>query len=492
MKSLPFKRLFATLGSLGLVVGLTVTLSQIRAAEENNYDYLLPDITKMKPLEDQIPVSFVSRSSNRAEWEKLPGYWNEVPGANGKKVVKIKLPLGINLLPPVPIENPITVAKWKLGKEVFFDKVISSDNSVSCSSCHEPSKGYSDMRKTSLGIAGNIGGMNAPTVFNSVYNRFMFWDGRMDTLEAQAHGPIGNPSEMFDGKGKALHEAVKRIRLKGDYSKRFEEVFGALPTVDSIAKAIATYERLVIIGNSLVDRAEVAMRARVEEEEGNKFEVNAKDYEKVLKEAVAKKDTNSLEAIGFDPAKDVAKIPQIAASINNGRVLFFNKARCNSCHVGENFTDYTFHNLGVGAKNGKLLEGQEGRINSQPTGHKDPSMMGAFKTPPLRGLTKSRPYLHDGSEATLEAVIDFYDRGGNVNEFLDSKMRDTQAEQAYLDAAKSGKPYTGPKPELITKSGLPIIPFKLNLTPQEKADLVLYLKALEGEALDPIVADPAK
>ena len=134
-----------------------------------------------------------------------------------------------------------------------------------------------------------------------------------------------------------------------------------------------------------------------------------------------------------------------------------------------------------------------GRYNALPLGAKDPALLGAFKTPGLRALTATGPYMHDGVEKTLETVVDLYDRGGNLNEFLDAKMRDTSAEVAYLRAKAEGTPYDGPKPGQFTRGGgRPVIPFQLKLTAAEKADLVLFLKALAGDTVDPVVADPAR
>ncbi|MCS6896676.1 MAG: hypothetical protein NZM29_01775, partial [Nitrospira sp.] len=369
-----------------------------------------------------------------------------------------------------------------------FDPILSSDGTVACASCHAPDKGFSDASKTSKGIRGQIGGMNAPTVMNSAFNRFQFWDGRAVSLEHQAQGPVGNPIEMFDGSPEdAWHQAIKRIRGNPAYQGLFEAEFGHPATRDAAAKAIATYERTVLVGNSIHDRAELAARARAEEEESTKLDPVAKDYEKVLKEAVAAGDTHALAALGLGAKPDAAALSAAAASIANGRALFFGKARCNSCHVGETFTDHTFHNLGVGAVDGKLGPGQEGRYAALPLGAKDPSMYGAFKTPPLRGLLASQPYMHDGSERTLEDVIEFYDRGGNPNPYLDPKMRDTDAEKAYLAAQAGGPEYKGPKPALFTSGGRPIIPKKLELTPQEKKDLVNFLRALEGDPIDAVL-----
>jgi cytochrome c peroxidase len=189
-------------------------------------------------------------------------------------------------------------------------------------------------------------------------------------------------------------------------------------------------------------------------------------------------------------AKDQAKTEGMAKNLASGVKLFFGKARCNSCHVGDNFTDNTFHNLGVGVKDGKIPPNSLGRFAAMPVGAKDPNMVSAFKTPTLRGLIDTGPYMHDGSEKTLEEVIDFYDKGGNPNRYLDVKMRDFEAEKAYILAKKSGKKYTGPKVYLFGPDETPVVPLELKLTAQEKKDLVLFMKALQGDPVDPIVADP--
>jgi cytochrome c peroxidase len=460
-------------------------------------DYLLPDESKMTPFKDRVPMVFVT--SNQAEWKTLKGFWNDstqedVDPATGakvtRKVVKLKVPLGLTQAPPVPAENPMTVEKWVLGKQLYYDKILSTNNTVSCASCHAPEKGFADGQKTSTGIGGAIGPINAPTVFNSAYNRFQFWDGRAGTLEDQSQGPVGNDKEMFGGKGDPWTEAVTRLRANATYVKAFNAVFGHAPTRDAAAKAMATYERTVLIGNSLHDKAEVIMRKRVTEEESGKFVLKAEDYTNALKAEFAAKGS-ALKDLGLDADKDAGKAEELGKRLLSGRDLFFNKARCSNCHTGDTYTDHGFHNLGIGAKDGELPADEFGRFVRLATGHKDPSLVGAFKTPGTRGLLWTAPYMHSGEDKTLEAVVDFYDRGGNVNAWLSEKMRDTAAEAAYLKNRAEGKP-VDPNVKTYGATKKPIIPLKLNLTAQEKADLVLFLKALNGDPLDPIVADPAK
>jgi cytochrome c peroxidase len=466
-----------------------------------SYEWLLPDESLMIPFKDREPILFVNRAQSPAEWEALPAYWNKgtektIEPRTGQEVeracVRIKVPLGLTQNPPVPAENPITVSKWSLGKQLYFDKILSSDASVSCSSCHDPKKGFTDNSPFSTGIKNLKGGMSAPTVFNTAYQPFQFWDGRASSLEDQSQGPVMNPVEMFGGDGHAWDSLVKRVRARPAYVRQFAAVFGSLPTRDTIAKAIATYERTVLSGDSIQDRAEVAMRKRVEAEETGKFDLSAKDYEAVLKAAFAAKDAGVLEALRLDPAKDAGKVGDIAKKLDKGRLVFFGKARCNACHAGDNFSDYQFHNLGVGVKDGNVQLTGLGRYGALPTGAKDPALVGAFKTPTLRHLLGTAPYMHDGGEESLEKVVDFYDRGGNANEYLDPKMRDYEAEKAFLLSIASHTEYKGPPVQLMGKAKVPVVPLKLNLSSEEKADLVLFLRALQGSSPDPIVADPTK
>ncbi len=495
-------RLFWRLGLFGMASFTLLGIARLSAREDGPDEKALteseaqiPSEKRKAPFEKEIAIRFSTSTQNKKQWDELKEFWNEstesvIHPRTGKtvvrKVVLLKVPLGLQTPPPIPPENPMTVAKFQLGKRLYFDTVISSNNKVACATCHNPMRGFTDQAKVSTGIFEKQGGVSAPTIYNSAYSLLHFWDGRAATLEAQAQGPPQNPSEMFDGKGHPWFHVIQRLRKDPSYVKAFEEVFGHGPTRDATAKAIAAYERTVLTGDSIADRAEVAMRKRLEDADvPTKPLLIAADVEVALKKAVAEKESEIVSAFGLQEDAD-KRIPEVGASIARGKALFLGKARCNGCHVGDSFTDSDFHNLGVEAKDGKLPAGDLFRFGAQSIGHKNPALVGATKTPTLRQLLNTAPYMHNGSEATLEAVVDFYDKGGNANPTLDIKMRDFEAEKAWLLAKASGEATNGNEP-FVTEGGHPIIPLKLALTPQEKKDLVLYLKALNGVQADPAV-----
>lgn len=468
--------------------------------ELESLDWQLPNDKWLRPFAERQPIYFVTRTSNIEEWLKLDQFWNETTesaldpytGQEVKRqVVKIKVPLGLSQAPRPNPTNEMTVDRWILGKKLYFDPVLSSDNTVSCSSCHDPDRGWTDQSAVSIGIAGKKGGVSAPPVFNAAYNAFQFWDGRADSLEDQAQGPVGNPVEMFGGVGHAWRDAVRRVRKSPELVAAFKKAYGTEPTRDAAAKAIAVYERTVLRGNAIFDRADFAKAIRGAEEGKLDDQPQVEDYEKVLQEAFAQQDKNALQALQLNPAKDKGKIAQTAKSIFKGQKLYFGKARCNGCHVGDNFTDNQFHNLGVGVNSkGQLPAKGLGRFQALPTGAKDPDAVGAFKTPGLRGLLDTAPYMHDGSEKTLAEVIKFYNRGGNANRYLDLKMRDFDAEKAYIQARNSKKEYKGPKVYLFGPDATPIVPLELKLDDAEERDLEMFLRALHSDQADPLVADP--
>jgi len=300
-----------------------------------------------------------------------------------------KVPLGLKGAPDAPEDNPTTAAKVALGKLLYFDKRISADGTVSCATCHDPAKGWTDQAPVSTGIRGQKGGRSAPTVLNAAYMDAQFWDGRAATLEDQAKGPIQNPIEM----GSTHQETVKRIAGVKGYAPYFKAAFGdGTVDIDRVAKAIAAFERTVLTGNSPFDRWQA----------GDKTAMSAAAVR------------------GF-------------ALFNSST-----KANCAICHDGFNFSDSDYHNLGVGLKAEKP---DLGRFDVT----KQEKDKGAFKTPTLRNLADTAPYMHDGSEKTLKSVVEFYNRGGEKNPQLDGRIH------------------------------------PLNLTPAEVDDVVAFLDALNGD-----------
>jgi len=328
-------------------------------------------------------------------------------------------PLG---LPPVPVpeDNPQTVEKIALGDKLFDDKRFSSTGEVACATCHDPKKAFTDSPlKTSEGVNKLTGTRNAPTVVNAAYMTAQFWDGRSPSLEDQALHPPVNPVEG----GLADHEPILEIvRTDPEYVEAFQRVFGKSGdqiTMDEVTKAIAAFERTKVSGNSPFDRYFYG------------GEKNA---------------LTDAQRRGFD--------------------LYVNRGRCVSCHVIEQtqavFTDNRFHNVGVGINDiqqdvPKLADeyieagitGEDVDIEvltdkrsselgrfAVTTGFDD---LGSFKTPTLRNVAVTAPYMHDGSKATLRDVLVHYNNGGvtnegdPVNDFLSGGIRPLDLTEDEID-----------------------------------------------------------
>ena len=298
----------------------------------------------------------------------------------------VQPPLG--LLPVVwPKDNPYTPEKAELGRLLYFDKRLSADDSVSCASCHVPQHAFAEPSQVSTGIRGQRGERNSPTILNRAYSLAQFWDGRAPTLEQQVKGPIANPIEM----GSTHESCVTRLQSIAGYRPLFARAFGSEDIdIDHVAKAIATFERTLLSGNSPYDRYKAG-------------------------------DRKALTA------------PQA-----RGMKIFFDKAKCDKCHEGLNFTSNSYHNIGVGADKPNADPGRFAVT-------KDPRDWGAFKTPTLREVAATAPYMHDGSLKTLDEVVEFYDKGGVWNKNLDPDIK------------------------------------PLKLTREQKSDLVEFLRALSGE-----------
>lgn len=297
-------------------------------------------------------------------------------------------PLGTEIdLASLP--DPPTPARVRLGRWLFYDTRLSGDNTVACASCHRPEHAFSELTPVSAGIRGQKGGRKAPTFINqavTLYPHF-FWDGRAGSLEDQALGPIANPIEM----GSTHSAMIETLTRVGSYAPYFEEAFGSPGiTKERIAKAIADYERTRMSGNSAWDRW------RYNRDQG-----------------------------------------AVSDLVKQGHEVFNGKATCGQCHLGNNFTDSQFHNIGVGWDPVTKKFKDEGRwmVTRTLTGERRREAdRGAFKTPTLREVTKHPPYMHDGSVATLREVVEFYNRGGEKNPWLDPKMKPLGLTETEIDA----------------------------------------------------------
>ncbi len=301
-------------------------------------------------------------------------------------LAEIRVPLGLDLYRPIPEDNPVTFEKVKLGKRLFGDKLLSRNRSLACKGCHQPKKAFTDGRAKAIGVYGRQGSRSVPTLVNRAYGRAFFWDGRTSTLEEQVVKPIESESEM----DMTVGEAVDRLKRKSRYRKMFQQAFHREPNGEDLARALASYVRTIYSGDSPFDRYIYGKRGALTDQQ------------------------------------------------RRGLRIFRGKGNCTACHIGPTFSDEKFHNTGVAWRDGKLQD--EGRFAI--TGEAE--LKGAFKTPTLREVTRTAPYMHDGSLATLQDVINFYSDGGRKNPHLDEEI----------------------KPR--------------NLTSLEKQDLLAFLQSLTG------------
>jgi len=290
---------------------------------------------------------------------------------------------------PTPEDNQLTPERIELGLNLFFDPRLSGSNWISCGTCHNPALGWSDTQPTAIGHGMHVIARGTPTILNTGFNTFQFWDGRARTLEEQAVGPIQAEGEM----NQDMEELVGELKAIDGYVRMFEAAYpGEGITEETIAKAIASYERSIISTDSPFD-------------------------------LWIKGDENAINK-----------------SAKRGFELFEGKGRCVICHSGFNFTDNGFHNLGLKHDG----EPDLGRYNVR----KVKILPGAFKTPILRDVTLTAPYLHNAMYATLQEVMEHYNPGGDVQKDLSPNMQ------------------------------------PLNLTKQEMADLVEFMKSLTS--IEPI------
>ncbi|MDH4230052.1 MAG: c-type cytochrome [Nitrospirota bacterium] len=304
----------------------------------------------------------------------------------------LESPLGLDPL-PIPEGNPQTREKVALGRLLFFDPRLSVDGTISCASCHNPKLGWSNGLSVAFGVRGQIGKRSAPTVLNAAYSDTLFWDGRAGSLEEQARGPLMNPLEMANTSA----GVVATLKAIPHYVKRFEQVFGRPEFgIDEVVAAIAAFERTLLSGNSPFDRYKY----------------------------------------GGDTAA-------LSASQVRGMELFRDKAgpNCAKCHRFDDFsadlTDFRFHNIGVGMDHPTPDTGR-GAVSQNPEDR------GRFRTPTLRNVALTAPYMHDGRFATLEQVLEFYMRGATSNPDLDPEIH------------------------------------RFELTPGQQADLLAFLESFTG------------
>lgn len=284
-------------------------------------------------------------------------------------------------------ENADVKTKAGLGKKLFSEKILSKDSSVSCASCHLPKFAFADTVAFSIGIEGRLTKRNTPSVLNMKNRPYYFWDGRAASLEAQALMPIQNPDEM----GLPIDEAVQRLNASKEYRMLFQKIFNQKATAKNLAAAFSAYEQTLETVDSKFD-----------------------DWSNNLK--------------------------KLTAAEERGRALFVgDKAKCFDCHRMEDFTTDEFKNIGL--YNGKELN-DAGLFNLS---NKDTDR-GKFKTPGLRNIAVTAPYMHNGMFKTLEEVMEYYN---NPQKFVPDAVN-------IDDALKS----------------------PLNLTEKEKKDLIAFLKTL--------------
>jgi cytochrome c peroxidase len=333
----------------------------------------------------------------------------------------LELPFGLNVYPSrlEKLRSRLTRARIELGRQLFFDTRISGDNSVSCASCHNPDHGYTIPERFAKGIGGQVGTRNPPALYNRVMfggiGEEEFWDGHAASIEDAVLIAITDSAEM----GNTLESLLKSIRTVDGYRMQFEKIYGKV-TLAAVGDAVASFVRVLVTGPSAFDYHSAFQP--FESEDPQKLadedpEVFAK-YQRI--------------------AAGMKAQPMSAGALRGKDLYFGTRTFCNPCHIEPALTDNGYYNLGVGidAPNPDL-----GRY--LVTGKEEDR--GKFKTPPVRNAVLTAPYMHDGSLATLEDVIDWYAKGGHPNPNLSDRMR------------------------------------KITLNEQEKKDLVEFIKACSGE-----------
>ena len=349
--------------------------------------------------------------STKKESSKLSPTPETDPLAQPKSLQQIGAPIEMTR-EKIPADNPQTPEKISLGQRLFFERRLSVDGTVSCSTCHDPARAFSDGKPTSIGVKGRVGQRNAPTILNALYNKTQFWDGRVSTLEEQAALPIVNSVEMGHPN---LDGAVAQIAAVEEYQQAFRAVFGRPPNGPDLLRAIASYERTQLSFDSPFDHFIAG-------------------------------ETNAIDE-----------------SAKRGWELFNTQGRCNKCHAltettrdVTNFIDNDFHNIGIGIIRHNvvtLARQAEQLIKSGDTAaidhaaiQTDMSALGrflitkqekdiaSFKTPNIRNVLVTGPYFHDGSQETLWDVIDHYNKGDGLQDpYLDEDIQPLALTESGID-----------------------------------------------------------
>ncbi|MEQ8846779.1 cytochrome c peroxidase [Botrimarina sp.] len=290
-----------------------------------------------------------------------------------------------------------TPERVELGRRLFFEKQLSRDGSIDCASCHDPRKGWSSGAPQAVGIGGALTPRNPPSLVNVRYHFDYFWDGRAPRLEQAVTAPIEHPDEM----DLPLDEAAERLNASERYTAEFESAFGEPASPETIASALAAFVRSLVAGDAPVDRYR---------------------------------------------SGDLAALSEAA---RRGHDVFMFRANCQMCHRGPMFSDGDYHNLGVGMERDPPDKGRAAVTGDELY------QLGAFRTPSLRDVARTAPYMHDGRFETLEEVVEFYEKGGFLNAFRMPMLN--------------------------------VVP----LTEQEKSDLVAFLKEGLTSSNYPAIAAPA-
>lgn len=301
------------------------------------------------------------------------------------KAITLELPNEFPEL-PIPTNNPLTLEGVKLGKMLFFDPILSKDNSISCASCHDPKLAFATNNRFEEGVGGKIGNINSMPIFNIGYAKEFFWNGREESLDHQAFGPIMNPVEMDNN----FRTIVQRIESNPEYIELFKIVFQDNQiTGERIAKVLAQFERTILSGNAKIDTIDFFKKT----------------------------------------AFDLFIEGKLSESEYNGAQIFFSeRGDCFHCHGSVLGTDYFFHNNGLDSD-------VEGKGRGKVTGN--PQDDGKFKTPSVRNLAFTAPYMHDGRFASLKQVIDFYSSGVKFSETIDPLMK--KADQGGIQLSEDEK-----------------------------------------------------